>query len=56
MCENYYFHCFKNPPFVPAPKLALVGQFSFFPELEDLRQKTIDGEYDEDSENPEDMT
>lgn len=51
MAHNKYFHDFKAPEDASAtPKAHLMELLARFPELEDIRQAVIRGDYDEESD------
>jgi hypothetical protein len=46
--DKFWYHDYKQPNDVPAlPKLQLINDLAPFPELADIRQRVIDGVYDE---------
>lgn len=52
-----HFHDYKAPDFILMPKFYLVDRLAEFPELYDIRDRVIDGEFDEmaDEEDMEEM-
>lgn len=48
--EQNYYHDYKNPPGVTCGKTEFVNDSAKFHELKDLRQRVINGEFDEEAD------